>query len=55
MEINARTKIETYHQILAPAYRVSLDFQKNSNLVAETIPYVLMIIKRWKKLDLLAD
>ena len=54
MEIKARTKIETYYQKLAPAYRVSLDYQKNSNLVAETIPCVLMIIKRWKILDLLA-
>jgi hypothetical protein len=44
--------IETYHQILAPAYRVSLGFQKNSTSIAETIPYVLMLIERWKKLDL---
>ncbi len=48
-----RTKIETHHQILAPAYRVSLNFQKNSTIVAETIPYV-NDNQKLEKLDLLA-
>ena len=44
--------IEMYHQILAPAYRVSLGFQKNSTSIAETIPYVLILIEKWKSLVL---
>ncbi len=42
-----RTTIETYHQILAPKY-IMLYFQINSTLIAETIPYVFMLIERWK-------
>jgi hypothetical protein len=33
-------------------YRVSLGFQKNSTSIAETIPYVLIIIENGKELDL---
>ena len=43
--------IETHHQILAPAYRVSLRFQTNTTSIAETIPYILMLIERWKNFD----
>ena len=44
--------IETYHQILLPAYRVSLGFQKNSSSIAETLPYILMLLEKWKQFDL---
>ena len=44
--------IETYHQILAPAYRVSLGFQKNSSSIADVIPNILQMIDIWKKFDL---
>lgn len=30
--------LEIYLQILAPAYRVSLAFQKNSSSISDTIP-----------------
>jgi hypothetical protein len=33
-------------------YRVSLGFHKNSTSIAETIPYVLIIIENGKELDL---
>ena len=43
--------IETYYQILLPAYRVSLSFQKNSTSIAEVLPYILKLVDIWKKLD----
>lgn len=45
-------KIETFHQILAPAYRVSLGFQKKSTSITEVVPYILNLIEIWNKLDL---
>jgi hypothetical protein len=36
--------IETYYQILLPAYRLSFGFQKNSTSIAELIPYILKLI-----------
>jgi hypothetical protein len=44
--------VETYLQILNPAYRVSLGFQKNCSTIADIIPFLLQIIELWNQLDL---
>ena len=37
--------IEIYLQILNPAYRISLSFQKNSSTIADFLPYLLQLIE----------
>ncbi len=43
--------IEIYLQILNPAYRISLGFQKNSSTIADVLPYLLQLIEIWNRLD----
>ena len=43
--------IEIYLQILNPAYRISLGFQKNSSTIADVLSYLLQLIEIWNKLD----
>ena len=44
--------VETYLQILASAYRVSLGFQKNSSSIADVIPSILKLQSVWETLNL---
>ena len=43
--------IEIYLQILNPAYRISLGFQKNSSTIVDVLAYLLQLIEIWNKLD----
>ena len=45
-------KIEIYLQILAPAYRVSLGFQKNGTSIADVIPSIRKLQSVWKTMNL---
>ena len=45
-------EVETYLQILAPAYRVSLGFQKNTSTIADVIPSILKLQSVWEKMNL---
>lgn len=47
--------IETYLQILAPAYRVSVGLQKTSSTIADIIPSVQGMIRSWKTFVLSGD
>jgi len=44
--------IETYLQILAPAYRISVGFQKTSSTIADIIPSVEVLLRIWNNLEL---
>ena len=43
--------IETYIQILLPAYKLSVMWQKNNSSIADVIPNILSLINKWEKFD----
>ncbi len=43
--------IEVYLQILAPAYRVSVGFQRNLSTISEVIPSIATLLVVWRTLD----
>jgi hypothetical protein len=44
--------IETYIQILRPAYFTTLGWEKNSSSIADVIPQVLFLIDYWTKIEI---
>lgn len=47
--------IETYIQILAPAYRVSIGLQKTSSTISDILPSILALRSIWERMDLSGD
>lgn len=45
-------KVETYLQILQPAYRFSISFQNNKSSISLLIPSLFRIIYSWESMDL---
>ena len=41
---------EIYLQILKPAYKVSIGFQKNSSYICDIIPNILKLIEFWQNI-----
>ena len=44
--------IETYIQILKPAYLTTLGWEKNNTSIADVIPQVLFLIEFWTKMEI---
>ena len=44
-------EIETYIEILLPAYFATLGWEKNHSSIADVIPQVLYLVHFWEKLD----
>ena len=44
--------IETYIQILTPAYFTTLGWEKNTSSIADVIPQVIFLIEYWTKLEI---
>lgn len=51
----SRSYYEIYLQILAPAYRISVGFQKTSSTIADIIPSILALKNNWRRMDLEGD
>lgn len=43
--------IDTYLQILSPAYRISLGFQKNSSCISDVLPSLHKLIEIWENMN----
>lgn len=48
----SQNKVETYLQILRPAYRFSITFQNNYSSISHLIPSIKRIIYSWENMDL---
>jgi hypothetical protein len=46
-----RKTLETYHQILKPAYELSIGFQSSNSSICDVIPGIYHLIYEWENID----